>query len=138
MFLEEGQIAESDVLAAMNAFNLLKSEDKDLFYFMDLGTSESPFYLYMLAEYFTDTMTENAAKLAVEYLAELEVSFVYADYYGYPEDIVALSEAVEHIKETYSLMNQEDIESFTILQSMYDECLEKCEKLLESYETEEE
>ena len=59
----------------------------------------------MLAEYFTDTMTENAAKLAVEYLAELEVSFVYADYYGYPEDIVALSEAVEHIKETYSLMS---------------------------------
>jgi hypothetical protein len=139
LYLEGGQITQSDVLAVMSAFDALTLEDKDLFYFLDLSWSKKgPFYFYMLAEYFTDTMTENASKVAIELLVELEVTYVYAAYYGYPEDIVALETAVEHIKQTYGAMNSEDIASFEILQDRYDKCLEDCKKLLESYETEEE
>lgn len=139
LYLEGGQVTQSDVLAVMSAFDALTLEDKDLFYFLDLSWSKKgPFYFYMLAEYFTDTMTENASKVAIELLVELEVTYVYAAYYGYPEDIVALETAVEHIKQTYGAMNSEDIASFEILQDRYDKCLEDCEKLLESYETEEE
>ena len=131
-FLPEGEtIAKQTIVDTMKAFDTLSAIDKEVFYVFDIYSgSDYPFYTLMLMDYFASVMSEEAAKVANDFMMELQTACVFYENSGSVSDLEELKLALEKVTTAYGALSDSDKESFEFIYEIYSAWVDKCEQMI--------